>query len=299
MELWINTLNKVYLEDVPDVASTPSATWKKDGNDMGALPTATETAGDAWSTTIPYLQSECTVEVTWTFTVVGSGSFTRTDSYEVITPILTRRQIKAVWSTATDQQILDIESAVRQQIQAYTGQTFGKRVKTEIVLGNGEDALALPEKLDSLTGVATLTETLNPEAGILVGDGWYLKMAFAEPLQALQTDNLYFSGYKYSEYGIVIEAPPLQRDLFFRNDYPFAITGTWGYPAVPQAVQEAAKLLVNDYACSEQAYRDRYLDSIKSADWRLQFKDGAYRRTGNVRADQLLDDYVVFKWAVI
>ncbi len=84
-----------------------------------------------------------------------------------------------------------------------------------------------------------------------------------------------------------------------KNDYPFEITGDWGYKSVPAPVKEAARLLVNDYACSEQLYRDRYLESIKAADWRLQFSSRAWEYTGNVRADQLLSEYVILDWAVI
>ena len=65
-------------------------------------------------------------------------------------------------------------------------------------------------------------------------------------------------------------------------------------------VKEAAKLLVNDYACAEQTYRDRYLTSMTAADWRIQFHSGAFLKTGNVRADQLLRDFVLKGgWAVI
>jgi hypothetical protein len=39
---------------------------------------------------------------------------------------------------------------------------------------------------------------------------------------------------------------------------------------------------------------------MTAADWRIQFYSGAYLRTGNVRADQLLADYVVTRgWGVI
>ena len=85
----------------------------------------------------------------------------------------------------------------------------------------------------------------------------------------------------------------------WKSDYPFEITGDWGYKRVPEPVREAARLLVNDYACSEQLYRDRYLESIKAADWRLQFSARAWDHTGNARADHLLAEFVLMDWWVI
>ena len=59
------------------------------------------------------------------------------------------------------------------------------------------------------------------------------------------------------------------------------------------------KLLVNDYACGEQMYRDRFLQSYKNADWRLQYYSAAYYDTGNARANLLLAPWVVSGISVV
>jgi hypothetical protein len=100
--------------------------------------------------------------------------------------------------------------------------------------------------------------------------------------------------------GGVIHNPNNVKVEQFANNRDYLVEGHWGWEAVPDAVKEAAKLLVNDYACADAQYRDRYLVSMTAADWRIQFYSGAYLRTGNVRADQLLSDYVVTRgWGVI
>jgi hypothetical protein len=86
----------------------------------------------------------------------------------------------------------------------------------------------------------------------------------------------------------------------FKDGNIYTVDGNWGWEEVPAAVKEAAKLLVNDYACADAQYRDRYLTSMTAADWRIQFNSGAFKGTGNVRADQLLSDFVVTRgWGVI
>jgi len=317
MELWKETSNKVYLEG--DSSWSVSATYAKDGVTVGAIATSYNNTDLRWEATIPYILDECTIQVIWTFTVPVAGQIVKTDTYEVITPILTERQLKAIWPEATDDEIVEVESVVRYIIQANTGQTFGKRTKAVVVPGTGETALALPERILDITGLQTLTAVLNPSAAIIVADGWYLKKRWSDPVSTIENDDIYWQGegvYDFSfptsaphgmgltpdryGHGQVISAPGSYAATRWKDDYPFTITGTWGYNTIPSAVQEAAKLLANDYACSEQSYRDRYLDSIKSADWRLQFNDKAFLKTGNVRADQLLDQYVMKKgWAVI
>lgn len=103
----------------------------------------------------------------------------------------------------------------------------------------------------------------------------------------------------YHEGGITVAPGASGKATEWKQDYPFEITGDWGYKTVPAPVKEAARLLVNDYACSESAYRDRYLESIKAADWRLQFSSRAWESTGNARADMLLSEFVMLDWAVI
>lgn len=318
MELWKETINKVYLEG--DSGWTPTATYAKDGVAAGSLSPTWNTTDLRFEATLPYILDECTVTVTWTFSVPGTGSIVKTDSYEIITPLLTKREIRKVWEDSTDDEVFEIEAAVRHIIQAHTGQVFGKRNKSVIVPGAGESALALPERLISISGIKTLSAVLNPSALAIIADGWYLKKRFYDALSDIPNDSVYWNGEGYYDYpdfpeeaphglghtpdrfghGPIIAAPGGRGGANWKDDYPFTITGLWGYSAVPNPVKEAAKLLINDYACSEQMYRDRYLDSIKSADWRLQYNDKAFLHTGNVRADQLLSDFVMKRgWALI
>lgn len=271
------------------------------------------TVGSVSSVTLPYFQSEGTVEVSWSFSIPSVGDFTDVQIYDVVTPYLTKAEVKTIWPEATDQQALDVEAVVRHVINAHTGQSFGYSEKSITVEGHGESALRLPERLIELTGLSTLTATLNVNRSIIVSDGWYLKKGWTDSVTVLTTTDEYFSGtdvnnyadegepgYEKPSHGHIIIAPGANASPTpWRDDYPFTITGKWGYITVPQPVREAAKLLVNDYACSEVAYRDRYLESIKAADWRLQFSSSAWRYTGNVRADQLLSQYVLLDWAVV
>lgn len=267
-------------------------------------------------------QGEGNVSVNWTFSI-NNVPVEKVDRFSIVTPYLSIAEVKKIWPEASDEEAIEVEAAVRHIINAHTGQSFGYGVKTLTVEGHGETALRLPERCISVTGFSTLTSTLNPKAIIIVSDGWYLKKSWATELSTMTSDSEYWGDYRDGVFdnniymdpdgdgegpfigplgsrpGGVIVAPGAGRATAWRNDYPFQITGLWGYETIPEPVKEAARLLINDYACSEIMYRDRYLESIKSADWRLQFSSRAWQATGNVRADQLLSEFVLLDWAVI
>jgi hypothetical protein len=330
MELLRGTAPKVkFYGPTPDT-EIASATYSVNGVApvTGTFtPVANETS--TWEMQLPYISTDDNfVEVVWEFTIPGTtGTFSETFSYETVTPYLSKQEIKAiVGPDATDEEVWDVEAAVRHIINANTGQKFGfDRNKTLTVEGHGEQALRLPERLVVLTGLSTLTSNLDPQAAIITSDGWYLKKAWANELGPRTTASVYWGDYTndnpfdnniYSDPngdglspfvgplssrpgGVIVAPGTSGRATPWKQDYPFDITGDWGYVSVPEPVRAAAKLLINDYACAEQAFRDRYLESMKAADWRLQFNSRAWESTGNVRADQLLSEFVMMDWAVV
>lgn len=267
------------------------------------------------SFTFPFalMQSEGEYTVRWEFNFVEDGQeypFSTETPVSVITPILPLSEISTILDGEGDPR--EVEKSVRHVIQAHTGQKFGYGRKTLKVEGHGEGALRLPERLVVLEGLSTLTANLNPLTAIITSDGWFLKKGWSENVTARDSNNLYFGGgdvdpdilpgepgYEKPGHGHVIAAPGSARPSAWRDDYPFEITGWWGYKSVPAPVKEAARLLVNDYACGEAAYRDRYLSAVKFSDWRLDFNARTWEATGNVRADQLLAEYVLLNWAVV
>lgn len=256
-------------------------------------------------------KSDGPVKVVWNFTM-SSVPVDKTDHYEVVTPYLSLEELREILPDASDSEIIAAEAAARHIINAHCGQSFGLSTKSILVEGHGDSALRLPERLIEITGLGTLTATLDPNATIIVSDGWYLKKGWANALSTIESDSAYWNGwdvdnnaapgepgYEKPNHGPIIHAPGVSgTPTVWRDDYPFRITGRWGWEYVPEPVREAARLLVSDYSCYEASYRDKYLESIKAADWRLQFSSRAWDFTGNVRADQLLSQYVLLNWAI-
>lgn len=223
-------------------------------------------------------EGERSVVVSFT---MESQSYSRTLPISVVTPYLDLWEIHEVFNEASisDAEAWKLERAVRNVINAHCGQSFGYAHKAVSILGDRGIALSLPERLVSLD------EELQ-DIYVITGDGWFLKK---KPL---------VHDWEY-ETSSPIVAPLQSSPGEYMNDAEYLVSGYWGYESVPTEVVEAAKLLVEDYACADQSYRDKFVTSVSSADWRMQFHDGAFYDTGNSRANLLLSPYVANRMRVI
>lgn len=252
---------------------------------------------ELYSVVVPYAytESERLMTVEWNFDYTEDEilySAIRDVQFNVVQPILTVSEIKAILTDATDEEAKDVEKMVRHIIYAHTGQSFGLFQGTKAVQGNGKYTLELPARLLEIENVNGLT--VSNDLYSISGSGWYLTIPY-----------MGIPGVKADYYGLHwinghVENPNGVTMTGFNRSVQYIIDGKWGWYAVPEAVKEAAKLLVNDYACQDSIYRDRYLEMVAATDWRLQFHSGAFQQTGNIRADQLLSNYVLKRgWAVV
>lgn len=252
------------------------------------------------SVTLPLFlnQFDGNVSVYFSITYSEDGELytvNRSVPVEMVTPILSFAEIREIDANvfATDAEATKIEKAVRHVIQAYTGQEFGQFVGEKKVKSTGGPVLFLPAKLQS---ISHFDGQAFDESHFSIGDEGYTLRYYPWGVPPVKAD---YHGL-HMHVGGVIHNPNGVRVGQFADGRQYTVNGVWGYDEVPAPVKEAAKLLVNDYACADAQYRDRYLQSMTAADWRIQFHSGAYQRTGNVRADQLLSDFVVTRgWGVI
>lgn len=257
-----------------------------------------------YSFTLPFslVRSDKEYEAHIQFTYTEGGTDYEFNDYypiSIVTPILPLTKVKEILGEEfTDAEAREVESAVRHIIQAHTGQFFGKFVGKISVTGSGESYLRLPRRLISFT---TINGSAHWNSALaLRGSGWYLRSKTLSGPPPIRAD---WDGWNeasaYSGHAPIV-APYSQTLNRFAANFEYEIDGVWGWNAVPSAVQEAAKLLINDYACADSNYRDRFLTSMTAADWRIQFHEAAFSNTGNVRANQLLAEYVLHRgWTVL
>lgn len=279
---------------VPAISAATFKVYRGD-DQIGGWHDATLATGLA-TATLPYeaVKQEGVVKVVLSYSF-ENANHEQTKYINVVTPILEIYEVKELLNTVDDNEAFKLEAAVRSIINAHTGQTFGLYEGKIPVRGTGAKSLHLPKRLVSLNTINDI------DFGVHVyvdGGGWYLSNFVGYPTIKSDLDTQHISG-PYASDG-PIYAPRIYGYADYVQNLVYNIDGRWGWESVPEPVREAAKLLINDYACEDSAYRDRYLTSMTAADWRIQFNQGAFVETGNVRADQLLAEYVLRRgWAVL
>lgn len=286
MEIYRNETAQIKLT-VPVTAVDGSfVVTATDGSDvLYTFPTVSAVSG-GYQVVLPFslVDRDRKFTINWTFDYLESSvekSYTAKTFVEVVTPYVTLDEIRDALGTMpplTDPELKRVERRIRGVVDNYTGQNFGKFTGSYRIQAFGEENLQLPARLVNLTAVAGANYTDIARYGTR-GDGWYLGNAV----------DLYSDG-SYTSNG-VISYPGSYRTNPWRDNVWYTITGDWGYEDVPTNVKEAMLILIEDAICPDSEYRDRYIDSVKTADYQYMYTSNAFRGTGSVIADQLLEPY--------
>lgn len=249
------------------------------------------------SITLPYsaVNKERNLVLTVTFELDGSQE--KRVFLNVATPYLELHELYSILEDEDEEAAWEVEAAVRHVINAHTGQEFGLTEEPQTISGNGATLATTRPVLELKTLTEDGGEVFNSSTDLgkfdyrIAGDGWYIKRPTWSEHTVRNDRSHYYSANP-------IKAPTFVNSEF-RSNSVYVANGRFGYEEVPHAVREAAKLLVNDYACADSLYRDRYLKSMRSADWKIDFASGAWIATGNARADLLLNPYIVNRLVII
>ena len=222
--------------------------------------------------------------INWSFNYLEasvSKAYTAKTFIEVVTPYVTVDEIRDALGTMppmTDAELKRVERRIRGVIDMYTGQSFGRYSGSYRIQSTGDEDLILPARLISLTGVVGAQFTDISYYGSR-GDGWYLGRSVPA-----------YDDGSYESTGVISYPGTVWRNLWQDNVW-YTITGDWGYEDVPTNIKEAALILIEDNICPDSEYRDRYIDGVKTADYQYTYTTNAFRGTGSVIADQLLEPY--------
>lgn len=291
---------------VPESATSLSANIKDADGDVVVSTVDIEHEGGVAELLIPYaaVDKERHLELHIQFTI-DAVVYDRKIVMDVTTPYLELFELEQILETDNADECWAVEAAVRHVINAHCGQEFGFTEEPQVIVGNTESVIGTTRpivNLERLTEDGVPVYDINVSQGAswylgkndykVIGDGWYIKRPEWNVDSIKAERGEYYSSSP-------IRAPRTFYDNSFVNDLEYIAFGQFGYEEVPDGVREAVKLLVNDYACADSSYRDRYLKSIRASDWRIEFAAGAWKATGNARADALLIPHVVNRIVVV
>ena len=201
-------------------------------------------------------------------------------------------------NTKSYAELCSAERYARKLIEAYTQQQFYLYDDVQIAYGSGSDVLPLPYKLAELHELYqndilllnTLTNVNNWNYNTIISEsGFGIRVNRADML-----DNTV-----YTANGMV---PPTINDTWggsFAVGSTYRVQGKFGWEEVPDEIDLACIELMKDYFSKDKIWRNKYMKSIQTFDWKFEYNSGTYSGTGNLYADQLLLPYVINKMVVI
>lgn len=242
--------------------------------------------------------------VTWSWTQAGKTR-TREIQYNVVAPYV--HPVDAAYrlgfsldpaspSYRSSDEVYAAEKMARYAIEAYTNAFFGNKVDTIEEFGQGTDVLVVG---DYITSVHKLYEndTLVYHNGVMNNFGYPIVITDTKQAIRIQaemdlmeysseyTGNLAMSDSNY------YNGNPTFRYPSFRQTWNYKVQGQFGFDSVPSEISECAIMLINDYLCSDSAWRRKYITDIKTSDWNISFGSGSTRGTGNAVVDTILDGF--------
>lgn len=285
MEIYRNVSAEIELKvPVTALSGTFVVTATDGATLLYTFPNVTPITG-GYKVVLPFslVNSDRSFKINWDFDYNENGikSYSNSTFIEVVTPYVTVDEIRDALGSMpvmTDTELKRVERRIRGVIENYTGQKFGRYTGTYRIQATGDDNLNLPSRLINLTGIAGgyFSDVASYDTR---GDGWYLAVK-----RPVYSDGIYTSTDVIRYPGSYMKRP-------WQDNAWYTLTGEWGYEDVPTNVKEAALILIEDLICPDSEYRDRYVTLVKTAEFTYQYTPGAFRGTGSVIADQLLEDF--------
>ena len=255
---------------------------------------------------VSYTTRQRQLKLSWTY-AVGGTSTQKDNKIFVQTPYTDMSQAIDSLGLGSDYsdpnsksyaELCNAEKYARKLIEAYTKQQFFLYDDVQIAYGSSSDVLPLPYKITTLYKLhqndILLLDTINSINNwnydtIISESGFGIRIN-----RATMLDNTV-----YTANGMV---PPPINDNYngvFANGSTYRVQGKFGWKDIPDEVDLACIELMKDYFSKDKLWRNKYIKSIQTFDWRFEYNSGTYSGTGNLYADQLLLPYVTNQMVVI
>jgi hypothetical protein len=299
-EVKINTSKAVTLSldnDPTDNAVTVNV-YHEFGDKILGPSSATRVSAGNYSFTIgdnageePYLNSAGKYRVDFSYSVSGI-SYKKNVYFNVYTPYTTSSEFFALYpelQAANSSKFDVIERRARAIINTFCGQSFETYLNKKLVLnGNDHTNLHLPYPISRVS-------TIIYNEGEVDQATYYDESADIKNIEKVRQpfnfNSTYYIRFKKGSTGI---NQRIFDTAVFKEESSYSITGDWGWAYVPDNVTQAANLIIADIMNDDSEYRRHGITSVDMDNIRFSMMSKFYETTGNIEADVLLTDYMLF-----
>jgi len=216
----------------------------------------------------------------FTYTV-STVSYTQSQYINVYTPYITsvdffndHPELEDDWSDKFDK----VEKKIRNIINTFCGQSFDYYPNKSIELsGTGRKILHLPHPIVKLTTVV-LDSGKDSEETIHDSTDTTLDDNIEKSKEVHNFNSSYYIKYTGR----------------FNTVSSYKISGDFGWQYVPNNIEQAADLLIEDLMNDDSEFRRHGIKQVEMDTTKYYTKDSFYESTGNIDADVLLMDYTLF-----
>jgi hypothetical protein len=226
---------------------------------------------------------------------IGEGEeLIHEEFYELIRPYVDPNTLGTTASEIAEYKILEL--VARSMIDTFVPEGFYNKKITVVGTGNGSDYFSLWEKVYRVFKVYENNVLVYDRSNPDLYEYQYVITLDKTAIQRVQADVLELNRYESTAEKLPFASGDLgyygYDGIAFPSGYDYTFVVDHGYLRVPEDVEYAAKLLIEDLKCGKLDYYKRYVTSYNTDQFRIQFDKAMLGGTGNFLVDKILDKYV-------
>jgi hypothetical protein len=214
--------------------------------------------------------------------------------YELIRPYVDPNTLGTTASEIAEYTTLEL--VARSMIDTFVPEGFYNKKITIVGTGNGSDYFSLWEKVYRIFKVYENNVLVYDRSTPDLYEYQYVITSDKTAIQRVQADVLELNRYESTAEKLPFASGDLgyygYDGIAFPSGYDYTFVVDHGYLRVPEDVEYAAKLLIEDLKCGKLDYYKRYVTSYNTDQFRIQFDKAMLGGTGNFLVDRILDKYV-------
>ena len=226
------------------------------------------------------------------FTIDEGEELIHEEYYELIRPYVDPNTLGTTASEIAEYTTLEL--VARSMIDTFVPEGFYNKKITIVGSGNGSDYFSLWEKIYRIFKVYENNELVYDISTPDLNKYEYAITADKTAIQKLHTGEL--NRYESTAQKLPVASGDLgyygYEGIAFPSGHDYVFIVDHGYLKVPDDVEYAAKLLIEDIKCGKLDYYKRYITAYNTDQFRIQFDKSMLNGTGNFLVDKILEKYV-------
>jgi hypothetical protein len=214
--------------------------------------------------------------------------------YELIRPYVDPNTLGTTASEIAEYKVLEL--VARSMIDTFCPEGFYNKKITVVGTGNGSDYFSLWEKVYRVFKVYENNVLVYDRSNPDLSEYQYAITPDKTAIQRIRADVLELNRFESTAQNLPVASGDLgyygYEGISFPSGYDYTFVVDHGYLNVPEDVEYAAKLLIEDLKCGKLDYYKRYVTNYNTDQFRIQFDKAMLGGTGNFLVDKILDKYV-------